>query len=137
MRKMYFLAVLIICGITIIFLLFSSDVNRENLKLLKSFGISVHEKPTDISSLTIPREFDDIYENYNFLQIQSGFNLEKYKGKQAVRYTYKITAVPNGISKNIFANVICINGKAVGGDIICPELDGFIKPLNYFTILNQ
>lgn len=41
--------------------------------------------------ITIPEQFDEVYEEYNGMQRQSGFELSEYKGKDALRFTFALT----------------------------------------------
>lgn len=133
MKKMFFLIILIITAIAFFFISFSSDTNTVNQKFLSNFGIEVNPSPVSFEEIRIPEEFDSVYTNYNFLQIQSGFDLLDFSGRSAVRYTYEMLNFPQNDGKKVFANVICVNSKPVGGDICCPSIDGFILPLNYLA----
>lgn len=127
--KNFLFAILTISVITIAFLIFSSDIDGKNERFLAQFGLEIDKKPLSFEEIEIPESFDSVYESYNIMQISSGFDLSRYKGKKAVRYTYKILNFPD--NSNVFVNLICIKGKPVAGDICCPALDGFILPLNY------
>lgn len=133
MKKMYFLIVCAIIAIAFVFIYFSSDIDTVNEKFLLKFGIEINPGPISFEEIEIPEIFDSVYTNYNFLQIQAGFDLSDFKGMHGVRYTYKMLNFPQSDGKTVYANVICINSKPVGGDICCPSLDGFILPLNYLT----
>ena len=127
--KNFLFAILVITAITAVFLFFSSDINSKNRRFLAQFGLETAEKPVSFEEIKIPKSFDAVYESYNIMQIASGFDLSCYKGKKAVRYTYKILNFPD--KNDVYANLICVKGKPVAGDICCPALDGFILPLNY------
>ena len=131
MKKMFFLIILTIILITFFFLFFSSDINTINKNFLSGFGIITDAEPVSVEETQIPKVFDRVYENYNFLQIQSGFDLSDYRGQNAMRYTYKILNFPKNEKKDVYANVICVDNTPVGGDIFCPAIDGFMLPLNY------
>ena len=131
MKKMFFLIILAIILITLFFLFFSSDINTINKNFLSNFSIAVDSEPVSVQEILIPKVFDKVYENYNFLQIQSGFDLSDYKGQNAMRYTYKVLNFPESGEKDVYANVICVDNTPVGGDIFCPAIDGFMLPLNY------
>lgn len=131
MRKMYILTILLIAVIAIGFLLFSNDENSLNIKFLNSYGIIVKSEPEDFEKITIPSEFDDVYEEYNRLQTECGLDLTDYKGSTGYRYTYRILNFPGNVSEEIYADVICIDGCRVAGDIMSREIFGFMKPLNY------
>ena len=127
--KNFLFAILVIIVITIVFLFFSDDINEKNKRFLTGFGLETDANPVSFEEIRIPESFDSVYQDYNAMQIASGFDLSRYKGKKAVRYTYRLLNFPSG--GNVFANVICVKGKPVAGDICCPELSGFILPLNY------
>ena len=46
--------------------------------------------------ITIPEQFDEVYEEYNGMQRQSGFDLSEYKGKDALRFTFALTRHEDG-----------------------------------------
>lgn len=133
MKKMYLLTVGVIFVLTIGFLLFFCDENVLTKHFLSSYGIEVKDKPYLVEEIEIPSEFDDFYNSYNVLQIESGLSLSPYKGKKATRYTYEVLNFPDQISGIVYANVITVNSKPVAGDINCPALSGFILPLSYLS----
>ena len=133
MKKMYFLTISIILIITLCFLFGYYDENALNRRFLSRFGIDVKEKPYLVEDIEIPSEFDDFYNNYNVLQIESGLDFSRYKGKKATRYTYEIVNFPHETESVVFANVITVKAKPVAGDINCPALSGFVLPLSYFS----
>ena len=131
MKKMYFFTITLIIIITAVFLLYSSDENTINRNFLSSYDIMTNPEPQEVSAFQIPKEFDNIYTDYNLLQIECGLDLLPYSGKKAVRYTYTVTNFPVEMPSDILVNVICVNHRPVAGDIMCPALSGFIKPLNF------
>lgn len=137
MKKLYLMAIAIIFLITVGFLFFYCDINTLNKKFLSSYGIEVSPEPYLVEEIEIPQVFDEYYKSYDTLQIESGLNLSQFKGKKAVRYTYKITNFPDKSISDIYANVICFRRKPVGGDINCPSLSGFILPLSYIKKQNK
>lgn len=131
MKKMLLTVISIIIFITLFFLFFASDINTINRNFLSGFAIATAPEPVSFEEIKIPKSFDKVYENYNFLQIQAGFDLSAYCGKNAVRYTYKMLNFPDGGTREIYATVIVVDSAPVGGDIYCPQIDGFMLPLNY------
>lgn len=129
--KNFLFAVILIIFIALVFVFFSNDINSKNLRFLSSFGIKADPSFVSFEEIIIPKEFDSVYEEYNFLQIQAGFDLLEYRGSTAVRYTYKVLNFPQGSGDTVYANVISLSGKPIGGDICCPAIDGFMLPLNY------
>ncbi len=137
MHKLYFITLSLISVITATFLLFCRDENFVNRRFLASFGIEVSRHPYLIEELRLPKEFDEMYNAYNFIQIQSGLDLSGHKGKPAVRFTYEILNTPSDFDGTVYANVICINRKPIAGDITCPSLNGFVEPLVYFSHMSE
>ncbi len=73
----------------------------------------------------IPQKFDEVYEQYNEMQKQQGFNLEKQRGKRAKRYSYIILNYPD-YADEVRINILISGTKVVGGDVCSTRLDGFM-----------
>lgn len=133
MRKtvLYAACVGAICIITFFVLYMSGFDTNRNVKFLTEYGWSVFDEAVEIEEIFIPESFDSVYENYNALQKQAGLNLEKYKGKKAVRYTYIVKNYPKKREDEVRANVVCVNGRPVAGDIMTVGLDGFMHSLKF------
>lgn len=101
-----------------------ADSYEQQVEMLNSFGYEADPQPILIEEVIVPAEFDQKYEEYNNLQKISGFDLSKYKGLRAKKYTYRVTNYPNQ-SDGVVANVLVYGGKAIGGDISSTALDGF------------
>lgn len=127
----YFLTVAVIAALVMICTALADG--DANIEFLNGFGWETEERYIEKEKITIPTEFDAVYRNYNELQKKSGFDLEKYKGKKAVRYTYIVKNYPEAAESEVRANVICVDGTPVGGDVMTTALDGFMKPLNFLS----
>lgn len=92
---------------------------------LKALDYEISEAFTE-STLIIPDEFDAVYENYNALQTECGFDLSPFRGKECKIYTYDIYNHPFGTCR---ANVIVHDGKIIGGDISSVNISGFMTGL--------
>lgn len=53
-------------------------------EFLASLGWQVSEEPIDVRQVTIPAEWNEVFDEYNSIQLQQGFDLGKYKGKDVV-----------------------------------------------------
>ena len=133
MKKMYFLTLSIFLVITLGFVFCFTDEKTLSRRFLSRYGILVKETPYLIEETEIPSQFDDFYNSYNVLQIESGLNLSAYKGMCATRYTYEVLNFPEDTGSTVYANVITVKSKPVAGDINCPALSGFILPLSYIV----
>lgn len=129
---MYFAAVLIIIVTTLAFVHFASgEAGTRNVEFLKSYGWEVKEKAVEQADVIIPNPFDRVYESYNKIQLEAGLDLRPYMGMQGVRYTYIVTNYPKDVGEDVRANIICINGEPVGGDIMTVSINGFMHSLNF------
>lgn len=96
--------------------------NADRISFLESYGWEVSETPVLESAVTIPEEFDEVYEEYNALQKSEGLDLAKYKGKIVETYVYRV----NNAEEDAFANLLIYKGCVVGGDVSSASPDGFI-----------
>lgn len=92
---------------------------------LSELGYEYNEDFTQ-KTFTIPFEFDMVYNNYNQIQKEAGFDLSLFKGKTCTMYTYELINHPFGKAN---ANIIVYKGEIIGGDISSVNLDGFMVPL--------
>ena len=102
--------------------------NEDRIEYLESYGWEVAEQPLATQELLIPEEMDDSYSEYLALQSEQGFDLSKYAGKRVKRYTYEITNYPTG-ETGILANLLIYKNTVIGGEVLSPQLDGFLHGL--------
>lgn len=100
----------------------------ERLEFLKSLGWETSPEPIDAREVIIPEDWNDVYKEYNSLQIQQGFDLEKYRGKSAEIYTYEVYNYGDRRA-NVVANLVISDGRLIAGDVCCTELGGFMQGL--------
>ena len=102
--------------------------NQDRIDYLSAYGWQVKEETLATQELQIPKEMDESYDEYLALQAEQGFDLEKYAGKRVKRYTYEITNYPSG-ETGVQANLLLYKTTVVGGEVLSPELDGFLHGL--------
>ena len=102
--------------------------NQDRVDYLKAYGWELKEEPLATQELLIPEEMDDSYRDYLALQQEQGFDLELYAGKRVKRYTYEITNYPSG-ETGVQANLLLYRTTVVGGEVLSPQLDGFLHGL--------
>lgn len=102
--------------------------NNARILYLNHCGWDVDTEPITEKIVTIPYEFNQKYTEYNNLQKQQGFDLEEFKGKKVVIYTYNVKNYRNSL-ENVCASVIIYKDEIVGGEIYQRELDGFMHGL--------
>ena len=121
-------------GMTAIFLIFfwssslkiqaidgSTHANR--MLYINSLGIDVDEEKCTSKETVIPEEFGDVYERYNELQLESGFDLSGFKGERVTVYSY-----PLKTGKTVLT-LLVHNGEIIGGDIAEIGVNGKMIPL--------
>lgn len=97
-------------------------------KFLLERGVEVSVNCSE-KTVTIPAEFGEVYENYNELQKQRGFDLSPYKSKEATVYTFSVLSVSGSPSDLTEAHVMVCDDVVIGGDLASPALNGEMHPL--------
>ena len=77
----------------------------------------------EVTEVKIPENFGKVYQRYNELLKNGGYDLSPYKGKKCTRYTYLIPPL------NARANILVLGGKIIGGDISGITIDSIMIPL--------
>lgn len=107
---------------------FSMSSNVQRVDFLNRQGWIVMPDPVSTEEITIPSEFNEIYERYDEFQDEQGFDLDDYKGKKATIYTYKVLNYPE-YPENVVANMIIANNRLIAGEVTLNEENGFTVPL--------
>ncbi len=97
------------------------------LEFLHDLGWVTSESAIDVRSVIIPEEWNDVYSQYNELQLEQGLDLSGYKGCAVEIYTYEIYNY--GEEDNIVVNLMICDGVLIAGDVCCTELGGFMQGL--------
>ena len=102
------------------------------LTFISTFGWEVDEEPDEVREVIIPAEFDDVYNNYNAIQLKQGYDLQKYAGERVKRWTYTIKNYPEYVDQEcIKINILVYKGEVIGGDVCSVRLDGFMHGFTY------
>lgn len=104
--------------------------NEQRVEYLNSLGWEVVPKPLEEQSIIIPRSFNDVYTEYNALQISQGFDLKEFGGCEATRYTYTVLNHPDSAG-NAVADIIVYRNRIIAGDVQSTALDGFMHGLAF------
>ncbi len=99
----------------------------EVLQFISDFGWEVNPEPDEIREVIIPSQFDEVYENYNQIQLKQGYDLKEYSGERAKSWTFTVLNYPGFEDEEyIKINILIYNGKVIGGDVCSVKLDGFM-----------
>lgn len=102
--------------------------NAQRIEFLESLGWEVSEEPIEEKIIVIPKEFSNVYTEYNKLQIAQGYDLSKYCGLEVTIYTYNIYNY-SGYSGTVVTELYILNHEIIGGDVHSLSLDGFMHGL--------
>lgn len=98
---------------------------QARIEYLAALGFEVDPDSEQRQEILLPREFDDVLQNYNELQLAQGFDLERYAGQSATLYSYSVTNWPDK-SATVIAELYCRKGRPIAGDVHSTALDGFM-----------
>lgn len=104
--------------------------NEQRVAYLNSLGWEVTNEPVEEQTITIPREFSDVYEQYNEIQKAQGFDLSQYSGMTATRYTYEVLNYPS-CTDPVVADIIVYQDKLIAGNVQSMVKDGFMHGLEF------
>ncbi len=96
---------------------------------IEGFGWEVEPAPAEVQEVIIPKEFDDVYKEYNAMQKLQGLDLEPYAGERCKRYSFTVTNHPEQ-KENVRCNLLMSGDKVVGGDICSLDPGGFMRGLH-------
>ena len=98
---------------------------KQGAQWLKAQGWEVALPAKSSDRVMIPRTFSQVFEQYNELQKQQGFDLSHCCGQEVEMYTYTVTNAPPDQGE-VLAVLYVSGGQVVGGDIHSTALDGFM-----------
>lgn len=98
------------------------STNEKRVQYIATLGITLQGDDYTKKQVTIPQSFSKVYDNYNALQREAGFDLQSYRGKNVIIYTYNLDS-------QTVVNLITFKGKLIGGDIASLKIDGQMTAL--------
>ena len=106
----------------------SAVSENEILLFVSNCGWQVDEEPVDVRDVVIPETFDEVYSKYNEIQLEQGFDLEKYAGQKVKRWTYVVRNYPDTSPNDDFIriNILVGDDMVIGGDVCSVKLEGFM-----------
>ena len=103
--------------------------NEDRIAYLAEYGWTVQNDPISTEELQLPESFDDpVYADFLALQQEQGFDPTRYAGKRVKRYSYLITNYPTG-EEGIVADLYLYKNTIIGGEVLSPQLNGFLHGL--------
>lgn len=107
----------------------SASTDEERRAYLESMGWET-DTEFETKELTIPENWNNVYNDYNEVQLNQGFDLSNYKGKKVTLYTYTITNYED-LSEGVVADMLVCDGNLIGGDVCNTSAEnGFLVGFN-------
>ena len=106
----------------------SLDTAEERAEYLASLGWKADPESEQHRAVVLPEEFSGSIAQYNALQKQQGFDLERYAGEEVDSWSYDLAEYPGG-EENVTAQLYTYKGAVIGGDIHSNALGGFMHGL--------
>ncbi len=103
---------------------FGSVSAEKAADFLKGWGWEVDADKVFTEEITIPKDFSEVYERYNAIQLKQGYDLTKYRSEKVVKYTFVVKNYKG--FEHVEAHVLTWGGRIIGGDLCSTELNGFM-----------
>ena len=94
----------------------AGETSEQREEYLLSLGIEV-EKNSTISQVTVPKDFDERFAQYNEMLKTTGFDLEPFRGEQVKKCSFKVTNRPE-LGDDIGAVLLIRNNCIIAGHLI-------------------
>ncbi len=108
----------------------NGKTHAQRVAYIKSLSLLPDEENASSKNIVIPDIFSDVYDNYNKLQMKSGYDLTPYKGVEATVYTYPVGRIKQENNDEYYVNLIVYKGRIIGGDISSRNFYGEMLPLS-------
>ncbi len=119
-----FVLLVIVLVFAFIFSFAQKDKNIDLcLDFLDSLNAECENETPEIAEINIPEGFGRVYEDYNLLQKEAGFDLTPLRGQTVMRYSFHLKG------EDLIANILIFEGKIIGGDIANISVHGKMLPL--------
>jgi hypothetical protein len=102
--------------------------NEDRIAYLASLGWDCDSECVVEKNIVIPREFNEVYTQYNELQLAQGFDLTDYRGMEVTLYAYRVKNLSDN-TETVYAQLIICGSEVIGGDVHSTSADGYMLPL--------
>lgn len=103
----------------------AASTPEERAAFLRELGWEVDLSTEEEQLIHIPEHFTAVYQDYNDLQLQQGYDLSLYGGKDCTLYSYTVLNYPDP-QQTVIANLYIHKNRVIGGDIHSTNLNGFM-----------
>ncbi len=103
------------------------QTQQDCVQYLTQMGYQLDAASCRSKKVQIPKTFDAVYETYNELQKECGFDLSRYAGKKVDLSTWTVTNWPDG--EAVLVDVLVYKDKVIGGAVYTASVEGFMYGL--------
>lgn len=109
--------------------------NAQRIAFINECGWQTDVTHCNVTEVRIPVNFDEVYSDYNDIQLLQGFDLRPYRAHSVKKYTYNISNYRHDGSSapaaDIYANLLVEDGVIIGADISSGESGGLLTVLKH------
>lgn len=102
-----------------------ASTTEKRVAFLADCGWEVDPASEQVQEILIPEHFSPVYESYNDLQRQQGYDLRKFSGRTCTLYAYTVTNYRDK-EQTVIADLYIYKNQVIGGDIHSTSLGGFM-----------
>ena len=107
---------------------YTLENEQQRQEFLKEMGWEVGAEFDECKQILIPEEFNEVYNCYNDLQKQQGFDLSRHLGETCMQYSYVVTNYPDK-SQTVLVTLYVQGQRVIAGDIHSTAMNGFLHGL--------
>ena len=131
---------ILIAGAVLLLLLITAHsvfVPREDFDLteaagrqayLRSLGWEIDPETEAFRTVLVPDQLEGIMAQYNKLQLQQGYDLNRHLGESCLQYSYEVTNYPDFDGK-VIVSLYLQDGQIIAADSHSTALNGFMHGL--------
>ncbi len=105
-----------------------ASTTEKRTAFLAQCGWEVDPATEQAQEILIPERFSAVYDSYNDLQRQQGYDLSKFCGRTCTLYAYTVTNYRDK-EQTVIADLYVYKNQIIGGDIHSTNLNGFMVGL--------
>lgn len=95
---------------------------------LQTLGWEIDPDTEDHKSVMLPDNLDGVLADYNRIQTEQGYDLNKHLGERCEQYSYQVTNYPDA-DQTVLVTLYIQGKQIIAGDIHSTELNGFMQGL--------
>lgn len=94
------------------------------LKFISELGWEVDAESEQCRGVILPEVLDGVMADYNAMQLEQGYDLNKHLGERCEQYTYMLTNYPD--SAAVYITLYVQGRQLIAGDIHTVSINGFM-----------